>query len=30
VNTHAGEKIDLVFDMSHMHLFDKDTEIAIR
>ena len=30
VNTHAGSNIDLVMDMSHMHLFDKDTEIAIR
>jgi multiple sugar transport system ATP-binding protein len=30
VNTHAGSEIDLVMDMSHMHLFDKDTELAIR
>ena len=30
VNTHPGSKIDLVMDMNHMHLFDKDTEIAIR
>ena len=26
----VGNKIDLVFDMNNMHLFDKDTERAIR
>ena len=30
VNANADKEIDLVMDMSQMHLFDKDTEIAIR
>jgi multiple sugar transport system ATP-binding protein len=29
-DVHAGNKIDVVFDMSQMHLFDKATELAIR
>ncbi len=27
---HTGNKIDVVFDMSNVHLFDKATELAIR
>ena len=26
----AGSEVELVFDMNNMHLFDKDTELAIR
>ncbi|MFO7662092.1 MAG: ABC transporter ATP-binding protein [Chloroflexota bacterium] len=29
-DVHAGNTIDVVFDMSQMHLFDKATELAIR
>jgi len=28
-SVHAGNKIDLVFDMNQVHLFDKATELAI-
>ena len=27
---HTGNKIDVVFDMGNVHLFDKATELAIR
>ncbi|MCO5184775.1 MAG: sn-glycerol-3-phosphate ABC transporter ATP-binding protein UgpC [Anaerolineae bacterium] len=30
VQTHVGERMSLVGDMNNMHLFDKDTEEAIR
>jgi len=30
LNVTYGNKVDLVMDMSHMHLFDKSTDQAIR
>lgn len=30
LNVHAGNEVEVVFDMSNMHLFDKNTELAIR
>ncbi len=30
MDVHAGNTVDLVFDMNNMHLFDKKTELAIR
>lgn len=30
MDVHAGNTVDLLFDMNNMHLFDKKTELAIR
>jgi len=30
MNVNIGNKIDLVFDMNNMHIFDKATEQAVR